>query len=127
MKALSKENECKFYYSTKDRSHAVVLMPENNRQGIGKGITENFPHILQYQRKDIIRRKIETQNYQYLISRKQQFHYSFLHPSKKKDYFDFQIFVKSEKDDYKSNSIIGYKNKIANDFTFSIGVEETKE
>lgn len=43
------------------------------------------------------------------------------------NYFDFQIFVKSEKDDYKSNSIIGYKNKIANDFTFSIGVEETKE
>ena len=40
MKALSKENECKFYYSTKDRSHAIVLMPENNRQGIGMGITE---------------------------------------------------------------------------------------
>ena len=42
-------------------------------------------------------------------------------------YFDYQLFVKSEKEDYKENSIIGYKNKTAKDFTYSIGKESTKK
>lgn len=43
------------------------------------------------------------------------------------NYFDYQLFVKSEKEDYKENSIIGYKNKTASDFTYSIGKESTKK
>lgn len=43
------------------------------------------------------------------------------------NYFDYQLFVKSEKEDYKENSIIGYKNKTAKDFTYSIGKESTKK